>query len=158
MMSKEDSKRMYLQMIKGQWDPNRTHDFLGKGLLTTRPTKNINHHVITIAFFTICWMWLVILRLICFCIMRLSRWNSLGKTEFVPSDNNPKRSESKIITKKLPYALYRLQWFLSQENYSVCSNKSLVFLCTQATSQISSSVVSYGADMKWENCTPTPQV
>lgn len=110
MMSKETSEMKYLHMLRRQWDPNGTHNFLRKGLLTTRPTKNISHNIITIILFPICGMKKVILRLFCLCIMWLRCWNSFNhllsrKREFIPADNNSKDQKIQTITKKLPHVL-----------------------------------------------------
>ncbi|WVZ13557.1 hypothetical protein V8G54_011123 [Vigna mungo] len=78
----------HLHMFKRQRDTNQPHHFLGQRILTSRPSKHINHDMIRISFVTICWMVMVILRLLCIWVMHLSCWYSFhhlfsNKTELV---------------------------------------------------------------------------
>ena len=75
-------------MFKRQRDANCTHQFLWQRLLTTRPPECVNHDILTIIFFTICRMWVVILRLFCGRVMQRGCWCNLehllsSKTKFI---------------------------------------------------------------------------
>lgn len=90
----------YLNMFKRQRDSHRTHHFLWQRPLTTRPPECINHDMITIIFFTICRMWVVILRLFCAQVMRLSCWCSLD--QFLSNKTKLISTKNWVIFKRMP--------------------------------------------------------